>query len=371
MFLSIIITIWNDEKYLAECLDSCLTQNVPYDDYEVVCVDDGSTDRTPEILKDYAQRYSNVVIVNKEHGVGFGRNIGIEHSKGEYIWIIDHDDLIEENSLSLIKEIIEKSECERLYFNYYEFTGELSEAERRLKKEHKLRANGEDKVNNVVWTSVFSRAFLESNDIWPHSKRFGTRKVGYGVDSYFISECREYGVKEYQFTDYPLYYYRKHPGQSVYNFSDANCLNRIECYMGFPLTFRDEYEQYVKENGKADFKTAQRLVMHTRGCVIKLQGLPRKYTKLGIRKMREEGLFPLKLPKVYTEEYSWWDCVKSSNGKGPLKSLAFYYSVNPIGAFFYGILNIRGWLDKLKSTSKLFRKMLLKVVEIKNKLRGR
>ena len=83
MFLSIIIPIWNDEKYLEECLDSCLEQDISKDDYEIICVDDGSTDRTPEILRDYAARYTNIHVITKQHGYayGYGRNIGYEKAE--------------------------------------------------------------------------------------------------------------------------------------------------------------------------------------------------------------------------------------------------------------------------------------------------
>jgi len=60
MFLSIVIPIYNDEKYIRECLNSCLNQDIPHDDYEIICVDDGSTDRTPEILQKYESQYDNI-----------------------------------------------------------------------------------------------------------------------------------------------------------------------------------------------------------------------------------------------------------------------------------------------------------------------
>ena len=88
MFLSIVIPIWNDEKYLNECLDSCLNQELPRDEYEIICVDDGSTDRTPEILQDYADKYSNIRVITKQHGsqFGSGRMIGMAAAKGDYLW---------------------------------------------------------------------------------------------------------------------------------------------------------------------------------------------------------------------------------------------------------------------------------------------
>ena len=80
MFLSIIIPIYNDEKFLSECLDSCLDQNYPKDDYEIICVDDGSTDRTQEMLKEYENTHSNLHAFLCSHGT-LGRTTGIRYAK--------------------------------------------------------------------------------------------------------------------------------------------------------------------------------------------------------------------------------------------------------------------------------------------------
>ena len=121
MFLSIVIPIYNDEKFLNECLDSCLDQELSKDDYEIICVDDGSTDRTPEILNDYAARYPNIRLIFKQHGheYGYGRNIGLEAAVGEFIWFVDHDDIVAHNALDELKQITENNpDYDRYAFPY-------------------------------------------------------------------------------------------------------------------------------------------------------------------------------------------------------------------------------------------------------------
>ena len=95
-FVSLIIPVYNCENYLKRCLDSVFAQD--YDNYEVICIDDGSTDKSAEILKDYDVRY----IYQDNAGQAAARNRGIEEAKGEWICFVDADDAIESNYLSAL-----------------------------------------------------------------------------------------------------------------------------------------------------------------------------------------------------------------------------------------------------------------------------
>ena len=96
MRLSVIVPVYNVEKFLPRCLDSLMRQNLKEDDYEVICVDDGSTDRSPDILDNYEHLYPNVicVITQKNKGVGEARNQGLKKACGEYVAFVDSDDYI-------------------------------------------------------------------------------------------------------------------------------------------------------------------------------------------------------------------------------------------------------------------------------------
>lgn len=92
--LSIIIPIFNVENYLEECLDSVCNQTL--EDFEIICIDDGSTDNSPEILKNYASKDNRIKIISKSNGgQASARNIGIKEAEGEYIAFVDSDDFIE------------------------------------------------------------------------------------------------------------------------------------------------------------------------------------------------------------------------------------------------------------------------------------
>lgn len=96
--LSVIIPVYNVEEYLVETLDSVVNQTM--DNYEIILVNDGSTDNSQSIIDDYAKRYENIVSIYQENsGPGKARNKGIDVSRGEYIIFVDSDDIIPEDSL--------------------------------------------------------------------------------------------------------------------------------------------------------------------------------------------------------------------------------------------------------------------------------
>jgi glycosyltransferase involved in cell wall biosynthesis len=120
LILSIIIPLYNTEEYIANCINSCIKQDLSKSDYEIIVIDDGSTDGSVSIVRKYQIKYSNIVIIHKENGgVSSARNLGIKSAKGEYILFVDSDDTIEENSLSSIVSELGEKNIEVLILNSY------------------------------------------------------------------------------------------------------------------------------------------------------------------------------------------------------------------------------------------------------------
>lgn len=106
--LSVVVPVYNVEEYLAECLDSVLAQ--PYDDVEVVLVDDGSTDSSGEIARRYAEAHDNFRLVSQTNGgLGAARNTGVEHARGEYLTFLDSDDRLPPDAWSSMMAALEES----------------------------------------------------------------------------------------------------------------------------------------------------------------------------------------------------------------------------------------------------------------------
>jgi glycosyltransferase involved in cell wall biosynthesis len=121
--ISIIIPVYNVEKYLPTCLDSVFSQDIPLSDYEVICVNDCSPDRSREIIVEYQKRCENIVLINHKVNSkqGAARNTGLKVAKGKYIWFVDSDDYIKENCLGRLLSVAEKDNLEILHFNTQKF----------------------------------------------------------------------------------------------------------------------------------------------------------------------------------------------------------------------------------------------------------
>lgn len=161
--LSIVIPVYNTEAYLRRCLDSCLHQDLPTDQYEIITVNDGSTDRSLEILKDYERQYSNIHVYSQDNKrQGAARNYGLSKAAGEYIWFVDADDWMANNCLRKLSSSLDGTDI-------FIFPGFWSDNENESvysRFQHRLNANIYDCYFAVApWGYVFKRTFLVSNDI--------------------------------------------------------------------------------------------------------------------------------------------------------------------------------------------------------------
>lgn len=116
--VSIIVPVFNSEKYIDKCLSSILAQTYPY--YEVWIIDDGSTDKSGEICDRYSTMDRRINVIHQENsGVSAARNAGLQVSTGKYFLFIDSDDYIESNTLDILVSHAEKSDCDLVIFQYY------------------------------------------------------------------------------------------------------------------------------------------------------------------------------------------------------------------------------------------------------------
>lgn len=106
MKLSIIIPAYNVEQYIEKCLNSCLEQDIPHSDYEIIVVNDGSPDGSLAIAERIAARSTNITVISQKNGgLSAARNTGLKAAKGEFVWFVDSDDWIEKNCLKGLTDL--------------------------------------------------------------------------------------------------------------------------------------------------------------------------------------------------------------------------------------------------------------------------
>ena len=122
--VSIVMPVYNGELYLREALDSVVNQT--YRNFELICVDDGSTDKSVDILKEYHCNDSRIVVLQqKNQYAGIARNNGMAQAKGKYLMFLDSDDVFEKNMLSVLVKRAERDNTDIIFFGFYQFKDDL------------------------------------------------------------------------------------------------------------------------------------------------------------------------------------------------------------------------------------------------------
>ena len=114
--LTVVIPVYNVEKYLKRCIESILIQE--WKNYDILLVNDGSTDNSPQICDDYAKAYDFISVIHKKNGgLSAARNTGISHAEGEYVYFPDSDDWIEPDTFMALAEVVESQKFDIISFN--------------------------------------------------------------------------------------------------------------------------------------------------------------------------------------------------------------------------------------------------------------
>lgn len=121
--ISIIIAMYNIQDYIIQCLESCANQDcVSLTDYEVIIVNDGATDRSPQLVQDYISDKPNFRMITRPNGgLSAARNTGIDNAIGEYVWFVDGDDAIAPEAIKVLTCNINKTHCDAYLHNFSTF----------------------------------------------------------------------------------------------------------------------------------------------------------------------------------------------------------------------------------------------------------
>lgn len=170
---SIVIPVYNVEKYLKDCIESVLQQDI--EEKEIILVNDGSKDRSADICKDYDGKYDCILYKEQENqGLSSARNTGLNSASGKYVLFLDSDDLLEKNVLKELYDFLEKNNLDALTFDYKIFDSSSYRIENNnaenfaetsiISGQEYIEKYGQNMLP-MAWLYVYRRGFLEDNQL--------------------------------------------------------------------------------------------------------------------------------------------------------------------------------------------------------------
>lgn len=245
--LSVIVPVYNVENYIDRCLKSILSQR--FSDYEVILIDDQSTDNSFKIINEYSKEKRFKIIQNtKNIGLSATRNVGISEARGKYIYFLDSDDWLTPDMFLVTMNIMENKNLDLLFFDFF-----LAQSKEKYISQNFYadRPNGEitslqmlesiflQRLGDYSWSRVVKRSVLTDNDIhYPADTRvFEDLAVTYRV----IENSKRIFV-----IDNKLYYYFKNnPKSLTYLSSYENYLESLKNFQGLENNVKNNYPEIV------------------------------------------------------------------------------------------------------------------------------
>ncbi len=241
--ISIIIPVYNGEKYIRRCLDSVINQT--YNDIQIIVINDGSIDNTENILK----TYSDIVLINKENeGVSKARNTGLSLATGDYVYFCDADDYLEKNAFEVL--VKEYGENDLLRFGHYVVNGDqkkektndddvLAGVNLNFDNEKILEYLISNKTEGHLWNYLFKLSVIKENNILFDEELFYQEDV-----MFLLRYCLN--IKNIKIISNPFYNYYVNENSVTKNIkSSIRNLSSI-CIL------RHKYLHLLKDNGMSD-----------------------------------------------------------------------------------------------------------------------
>lgn len=223
--VSVLIPIYNVEKYLRQCLDSVVNQTLK--DIEIICINDGSTDSSLQIINEYTDRGSRIKVINKENtGYGHSMNQGLKLAQGDYIGIVESDDFADLNMFETLYRTAQGVGAEVVKSNYWsQVRNQFVFAE--YLKDQKYEQIFSPRRDNPqifncfpnIWSGIYSRKFLIKNNI-----NFNETPGASYQDVAFIFKVWACAEKVFLMKEAFLHYRRDNPNASVKSKNKAYCI---------------------------------------------------------------------------------------------------------------------------------------------------
>nr|WP_320193015.1 glycosyltransferase [uncultured Desulfobacter sp.] len=240
--VSILIPIFNTEKFLRQCLDSIINQTLK--EIEIICLNDGSTDGCPKIIEEYAKKDERIKVVHKENtGYGHTMNVGLALAEGDYIGIVESDDYVADNMFEFLYSMAINEQCDIVKADYY-FSYEEGVLQANLFDGLECRDTCPAKempqlfcLTPTIWSAIYKKQFLTDNKILFHE----TPGASYQDLSFTFKVLLK--AKRIRLTEKRLLFYRHdNPDSSIYDENKKFCVID-EFYEIRRFIFNDAYHE--------------------------------------------------------------------------------------------------------------------------------
>lgn len=247
MKISVLLPIYNAEKFLSKSLGEVLNQTLK--DIEFICINDGSTDSSLKMIKDYAEKDERIVVIDKDnHGYGESMNQGLNVAKGKYIAILEPDDFVDNTMYETLYDLAEKYNADVVKSNYYEYETKTDnntylEVLEGLPYETLINAHLNKSIIHMrpcIWSAIYKREFLEKNHI-----RFNETPGASYQDTAFAFKVWV-SAERVIFTKDAFLHYRIDNDNSSVNssgkiFSICDEFQAMQSFLNLNYKWRDEY----------------------------------------------------------------------------------------------------------------------------------
>lgn len=253
MDLSLIVPSYNSEKYISQCLESLIDQDIPNDNYEIIVVNDGSSDNSPAIISQFIASHSDInlrCITQENRGQSAARNVGIDNAKGRYICFVDADDFLMRHKLGIALTHAKDLDCEILTYNIHSDTDihNISESKDLEKIQTGIEYIGNHNYNNSPCYYLISQQFLSRYNL--HFIEGRLCEDGMFTMNAFLHASKITHI------DLNIYIYISHPGSTITSKDASHLYKMVQDYQ-YAIDYISQLQHCFRN--KISKKCAQRI----------------------------------------------------------------------------------------------------------------
>ena len=253
--VSIIVPVYNVEKYLSFCLDSLVNQT--FKDIEIICVNDGSTDTSPVILEHYARLDKRIKIINKSNGgLSSARNAGMDAAGGKYLSFVDADDFVSHFLVEKARDFIKIGRADFVSFMFYSVIGKPLKMlkhyisfdkaiDGKVITETELPGRFYSEIHPTAWCKFYSSSLINENGL-RFKENMIFEDLPFAAEVYLLA-------KRMVFTNMTPYFYRVLREGSILDKKDAKDLDLVKSFSYVDKIFKEHYKFEKYKNALMHF----------------------------------------------------------------------------------------------------------------------